>query len=56
MRKIFLFLVGVAMLAGFASCSREVLAVDADDEYTTWQADMREADADSYEWELNYSE
>ena len=56
MRKIVLFFGGLAMLAWMASCSRDVIATDADDEYTTWQSVMREADADSYEWELNYSE
>ncbi|MBP5561727.1 MAG: hypothetical protein J6X70_08025 [Muribaculaceae bacterium] len=56
MRKLLLFLGGLAIVAGLASCSRDLLAAADDDEYSTWQSVMREADADSYEWELNYSE
>ena len=55
-RKLLLFLGGLAILAGLASCGRDLLAAADDDEYSTWQSVMREADADSYEWELNYSE
>lgn len=57
MRKILLFLGGLAMIAAMASsCGRDVLAAADEDEYSTWQSVMREAEADSYEWELNYSE
>lgn len=54
--KLLLFLGGLAIVTGLASCSRDLLTAADDDEYSTWQSVMREADADSYEWELNYSE
>ncbi len=56
MRKILLLAVALATLMGLASCHRDIATADSEEDYYLWQSVMREADADSYEWELNYSE